>query len=173
MSHVFLVGFMGAGKSTVGHLLASETGRPFVDLDEVVEQIEGRTVSQIFAEEGEAAFRALETNALRALGDVPPSVVACGGGVILADENRALLAKEGHVVYLVVSAGEALARIGGSESRPLLAGAGGVVAATALLKARESLYEASADIVVDTSGKDAPEVAAEVLASLEGVEVVE
>ncbi|MDP2182446.1 MAG: shikimate kinase [Actinomycetota bacterium] len=171
MSHVFLVGFMGAGKSTVGHLLAKDLGHPFIDLDETIEQDEGRSVTQIFAEDGETGFRSLETRALRALGDAPPSVVACGGGVILVDENRALLACEGRVVYLVVTPGEALARIGGTESRPLLAGAGGVVAATSLLTARESLYRASADIAVDTTGKEPSTVASEVLALLKGVEV--
>ncbi|MDZ4063805.1 MAG: shikimate kinase, partial [Coriobacteriia bacterium] len=153
------------------HLLARELGYPFIDLDEAIVAAEGRSVSRIFAEDGEAAFRTMETQALRALGNALQAVVACGGGVILADENRALLACEGRTVYLVVTPGEALARIGGTESRPLLAGAGGVVAATALLKARESLYRASADIVVDTTGKEASTVAMEVLAWLEGVEV--
>lgn len=161
MSHVFLVGFMGAGKSTVGHLLGEDLGRPFVDIDERVVSMAGRSIAEIFAEEGEPSFRLMETEALRSLEHEPASVVACGGGVILADENRVLLARLGRVVYLVVNAGEALARIGGTQSRPLLAGAGGVVAATALLQARESLYRAAADIVIDTGAMSAREVAAE------------
>ena len=163
--HVFLIGFMGSGKSTVARLLAEEIGGAFVDLDERVERQSGRSVAEIFADGGEARFRELEHDALASLADEGASVVACGGGVVLLPENRALLKSLGCVVYLEVSAGEALARIGDVTGRPLLA-SGGPAAASQLLSARESLYRAAADVVIDTSGKPAERVSAEAVAAL-------
>lgn len=170
MSHVFLIGFMGAGKSTVAALVAEQLGMPLCDLDSLVERRANRSVAEIFATEGEAGFRRLESEALASLEDEPPGVIACGGGVVLADANRSAMHRLGRVVLLEVSAGEALARIGDDDTRPLLAGAGGALAATALLAARESLYRAAADIAIDTSGRTAAEVASEVVAWLEDQE---
>jgi shikimate kinase len=168
MSHIFLVGFMGAGKSTVGRIVAERMGLPFVDLDEMVEQTAGSTVARMWAESGESAFRAAESAALASLTPVGPSVVACGGGVVLADANRALLKALGHVVYLRVSADEALARVGGGDSRPLLAG-GGAAVAQRLLEAREALYRAVAAIVIETTGRGPDVVADDVVQAIGGL----
>jgi shikimate kinase len=163
MRQLFLIGFMGAGKSTVGRLVAERIGRPFVDLDEVVETRVGRPVREIFDTEGEETFRLLETAALETLLDAEPSVVACGGGIVLSDSNRALLSRlDGFVVYLKVTAGETLARVGADGTRPLLSGPGGTLAATSLLEARQALYMAVADATVDTVGRSADQVADEV-----------
>jgi len=167
MSHIFIVGFMGAGKSTVGRLVAARLGLPFVDLDELVERTEGRSVAQIWSASGEGVFRAAESAALVSLAPAEPTVVACGGGVVLADANRALLSSLGHVVCLTVSAEEALARVGGGDTRPLLAG-GGAVVAQRLLEARESLYRVVADAVVPTTGRAPDDVAADVVAAADG-----
>lgn len=166
MSHVYLVGFMGAGKSTVGRLIAGSLDVPFVDLDEWIEARAGRPVAELFSSEGEAGFRAREHDELVRMESEPPSVVACGGGVILRDENRAFLKRTGTVVYIKVTAAEALARIGDSNTRPLLAGEGGTMATT-LLQARETLYRAVADIAVDTVGKTPDRVAEEILSALD------
>jgi len=168
MRHVFLIGFMGAGKSTVARIVAARLDRPCVDLDDRIEVAAGRSIHEIFAEQGEPAFRELESAALATLASEPPSVVACGGGVVLSDENRALLGRMGFVVYLHVSAGETLARIGNDETRPLLSGPGGALAATSLLEARESLYAAVADATVETVGRSAEQVATDVLTAIEG-----
>lgn len=164
--HVFLVGFMGAGKSTVGRLLAEMLARPFVDLDAEIERRAGRSCAQIFADGGEEAFRNLESAALAGLADVEPSVVACGGGIVLLDANRRLLRELGTVVHLEVTAGEALGRIGNVEGRPLLAESEPAATAT-LLQARTGLYRASADISVDTVGRHPDDVASYVAAALE------
>lgn len=161
MNHIFLVGFMGAGKSTVGRLLADRLAMPFADLDEMVEAAAGCTVAQMWAESGEEAFRAAESEALASLAGAEPSVVACGGGVVLVDENRAMLKSLGRVVYLTVSADEALARVGGADTRPLLAG-GGAAVARQLMAARESVYLAVADAVVTTMGRSPEDVAEDV-----------
>lgn len=168
MAHVLLIGFMGAGKSTVGRIVAKRLGRPFVDMDRDIEWHEGRPVSRIFAEDGEVAFRDAERDAVARLGSLEPSVVACGGGVILDAENRAALRHEGTVAYLRVSAEEALSRIGRASDRPLLAGSD-PDAVDALLRAREGLYEATADIVVETASREPEDVAGEVVRLLPGV----
>lgn len=164
--HVFLVGFMGAGKSSVARIVAERLARPFVDLDAEIEHDAGTTIPVIFSEQGEDAFRELETEHLRALVEAPPSVIACGGGIVVRPENRALLGRLGNVVYLQVNAAEALARIGDAATRPLLAGQGGPLVATALLQAREVLYRSVADSAVQTVGHTPAEVAEDVLEAL-------
>ncbi len=163
VSHLLLIGFMGAGKSTVGRLAADRLELPFVDLDTLVQDRDGRSVRQIFEQDGEPAFRALETAALESLESMPPSVVACGGGVVLSDANRVSLKRLGTVVYLRVTAAETLARVGDDGTRPLLAGAGGALVAGRLLEAREALYSAIADAVVDTVDRTPDEVAEQVV----------
>lgn len=166
--HLFLVGFMGAGKSSVGRQVAERLGVPFVDLDERIAAERGATIREIFETGGEKSFREVERDALIALQSEPPSVVACGGGVVVRDENRGALKRLGTVVHLKVDAAEALARIGDTSTRPLLSGRGGAMAATSLLVARESLYAAVADVVVDTTGRGIDEVAAAVLDEVAG-----
>lgn len=166
-SHIFLVGFMGAGKSTVGALMAARLARPLIDLDERIEHAAGRSVSEIFESEGEDAFRALEADVLAAVEDEQPSVIACGGGVVVRPENRATLKRLGTVAYLEVTAGEALARVGDAATRPLLAGAGGAIAATTLLQAREALYRSVADVTISTTGRTAEQVADSLVDTLE------
>jgi shikimate kinase len=162
-----MVGFMGAGKSTVGTMLSRDMGLPFIDLDRTIEAQEHASVAELFQARGEEAFRDLESEALASLANVERAVVACGGGIVLRPQNRILLAELGRVVYLQGSAGEAIARIGDTATRPLLAGSAGTITATSLLSAREALYRSVADLTVDTAGKSAEEVAAAVAAALE------
>lgn len=170
MSHVFLIGFMGSGKSTVGRLVAERLARPFVDLDEEIERRTGVRIAELFRAAGEERFRQAEHEALTAVVEGSDAVIACGGGVVLRDENRRLLKRQGTVVYLSVSAEEALARIGDAADRPLLAGdARGI--APRILSSRLSLYRATADTTVDTSGRTAEEVADEVVRQLAGSQV--
>ena len=166
MSRLLLAGFMGAGKSTVGRIVAERLAVPFIDLDDRVEQRAGASIAQIFETEGEPVFRAFESEALEEIAEEEDVVVACGGGVVLSDENRQLMRDLGCVVYLAVTPEEVLARVGGADSRPLLAGKGGEVAAR-LIDARRVLYESVADITVDTVGTAPEVIAAHVLEMLE------
>lgn len=164
MKPVFLTGFMGAGKTTVGRILAERTGMSFVDLDDEIVAAEGATVADIFAVRGEAGFRDAERTALRSLTDREDVIIACGGGVVTDDESRSILESAGTVVYLAVSPAEALARIGGeTDPRPLLRRD----SASALLASREPLYAATADFTIDTAGLRADEVAERVSHVLE------
>jgi shikimate kinase len=167
--HVLIIGFMGSGKSTVGRVVADRLGLPFVDLDREIEQRDGRPIPEIFARGGEVAFREVESAIVSELGSLEPSVIACGGGAVLSAPNRETLMRAGTVVYLRVSAEEALARIGHTDDRPLLAGAG-PDAAAALLRSREAFYDETADFVVETSSRTPEQVAGDVLAALGGDE---
>lgn len=168
-THLFLVGFMGSGKSTVGRLVAQRLGRLLVDLDGLVEREAQVPIAEIFATKGEEGFREMESSALVSLESVEPAVVACGGGVVLRPENRSALKRLGTVVYLKVTAGEAVARIDDVSTRPLLAGPGGTLAATSLLAARESLYASVADLAVDTMGKAPDQIADEIVKGVQDV----
>jgi shikimate kinase len=164
--HIFLVGFMGAGKSTVAGKLAERLGLAAIDIDDVVETESGRSITAIFSEDGESVFRGMESDVLESLGRRDPSVVACGGGIVLHPSNRAALKRMGTVVYLSVTAEEALARVGDCGTRPILAGAAGALAPT-LLAAREGLYRSVADVVVDTVGLQSDAVVDRVAKALE------
>jgi shikimate kinase len=146
---VYLVGMPGSGKSTVGKELAGKLGVPFVDLDAEIEQREGRTVTEIFASEGEAVFRALEAKELVRAATQDPSVVACGGGVVLEPANRITLRNTGTCVFLDVPIEVLRDRVKPAEDRPLIHSEGDL---EALLVAREPLYREFAAHVVDASG---------------------
>jgi shikimate kinase len=161
-----LVGPMGAGKSTVGRLLAERWDVPFRDTDDDVEHAEGRTISDIFVESGEEHFRDVETAAVaRALVE-HDGVLAIGGGAVMPPDTRAALAAH-RVVFLRVGLADAAARVGLGASRPLLLGN---VRGTmkALLDQRTPVYESVAVAVVDTDGRTPDEVAVAVEEALGG-----
>jgi shikimate kinase len=155
---------MGAGKSTVGRLLADQWGVIFRDTDEDVEAAEGRSVQDLFVDEGEAYFRAREHDAVLAALREHDGVLALGGGAVLDERTRAALA--GHrVVFLRVGLADAAKRVGLGQGRPLLLGnVRGRI--KALLDERTPVYEAVATLVVDTDGRTPEDVADEIVAAL-------
>jgi shikimate kinase len=161
---VVLVGPMGAGKTTVGRLLAQRWDVPFRDTDDDVEQAEGRTVSEIFVDDGEEHFRALERAAVARAVAEHPGVLAVGGGAVMAEETRAVLDGQ-RVVFLRVGLADAAERVGLGVSRPLLLGN---VRGTmkALLDERTPIYESVAAVVVDTDGRTPEQVADAVVEAL-------
>lgn len=157
---VFLVGFMGAGKTSVARKLARMAGVASVDMDTYIERCEHKRVKDIFAEVGEEGFRAIEIQTLYELGmKKDPMVVSCGGGVVLRPENRKALSELGLVVYLSVTAVEAASRISDVSSRPLF---GDLQNAQRVINERLPLYEEVADITIDTVGRGSSSIAHEV-----------
>ena len=157
---VVLVGPPGAGKTTVGKLLAERHGLAFRDTDHDVERAAGTSIGEIFVEKGEATFRELERAAVKAALSDHDGVLALGGGAVLADETRELLA--GHrVVFLDVGLTAAVARTGLNRSRPLLA-VNPRAELTRMLAERRPLYEQVATLTVKTDDRTAVEVADEV-----------
>lgn len=159
-----LVGPMGAGKSTVAALLAEEWGTVARDTDADVEAAEGRSISDIFVDSGEAHFRALERAAVAEALATHDGVLALGGGAVLDEDTRALLA--GHaVVFLRVGLSEAVKRVGLGSARPLLLGnVRGRI--KALLDERTPIYESVATLVIDTDGRAPADVASEIREAL-------
>ncbi|MGH3233881.1 MAG: bifunctional shikimate kinase/3-dehydroquinate synthase [Streptosporangiaceae bacterium] len=164
---IVLVGFMGAGKTTVGHLLSERLGLPFIDSDLVVEQRTGRSVRQIFAEDGEPAFRDLERRVVANLIDGPEAVLALGGGAAEHPDTIALL-KSARVIYLQVGYQEAMLRVTGDQYRPLLSRPG----LESVYRGRLSAYGAVATLTVATDGRRPEAVSQDVLAQLVRVSAV-
>ncbi|HHC07111.1 MAG TPA: shikimate kinase [Actinobacteria bacterium] len=160
--HCWLVGMMGVGKSTVGRRLATMAGRPFVDLDALVAAEAGCAIDEIFAREGEEGFRSRERRLLARVAAGPPGVVATGGGAVLDDANVAAMRRSGLVVLLEATIPTLVARVGGG-GRPLLEGTDPRVRLTELAAARRARYEAAADLVVDTEGREVATIAEEIL----------
>jgi len=146
---VYLVGMPGSGKSTVGREVAGRLGVPFLDLDDEIERRSGSSVSDIFATEGETVFRAMEARELVDASRNDPSVVACGGGVVLEPANRITLRNTGTCVYLDVPIDVLGDRVEPASDRPLIREEGDL---ERVLAEREALYREFAAHVVDGSG---------------------
>jgi len=163
-SPIFLVGFMGAGKTTVGQSLAKELRYEFIDLDDVIAAQTGKSVQQIFLELGEAEFRRLETNAIRSCGSRVRSVVALGGGAYVSKVNRELLREIGKTIWLECPLEVCLRRIRGDQSRPLL---GDEQAMKVLLDNRRDAYS-QADYAINSSELAPQQLAKEIVRLLWG-----
>lgn len=168
--HLVLIGMMGVGKSSVGRRLALRLGRPFVDTDRLVEERAGKSVPEIFAEDGEPAFRTLESEVVRATLDSDTwSVVAFGGGAVLDPVNRDLAKDAALVVWLQAPPRELARRVSASQrrsgggARPLLAAGPPEATLEAIAAEREACYRAAAHVLLDTSGRSPGQVATAVL----------
>ena len=163
---LFLIGPMGSGKSTVGRHLADLLDCPFIDSDAEIESRAGADIPWIFDVEGEAGFRRRETTVLKDLVEHPASVIATGGGTILAAENREMIARSGVVVFLNVSVAQQLKRTGSGEGRPLLQRPDREETLNQLMAEREPLYRALADVIISAGGGNTRKVARQIEAVL-------
>ena len=164
--NIFLTGFMGAGKSTVGHALATLTGCPFYDLDCLIVDKEQRSIAEIFKTDGEEYFRNCETNVLSALNEEKNAVYATGGGIVLREENRTLMRGTGRIIYLRTRWDTLCERLKGSVDRPLVDPAKGWYDLEQLWLHRKPLYH-DADLVVDTDGVTPRQIAEKIVSMLQ------
>lgn len=162
-----LVGFMGAGKSTVGRIVAGRLGLEFVELDAAIEAAAGKSVGEIFSSEGEAVFRDMEREAIRKAVSVPGRVIATGGGAFADAGNRVLLKRYAPVFFLDASVDSVIRRLAGDASRPLLRGEDRERSVRELMERRRPAY-GEADHVVATDRLTPSQVAARVLRLLGG-----
>lgn len=165
--NIVLIGFMGSGKSTVGRELHHRLGYPLVDMDHVIEHRAGKPITAIFSDEGEEAFRDMETDLLVELSDPsgPRRIISTGGGVIGREKNRELLRHLGYVVWLHAPMDVILDRTCKNRDRPLLHTDDPMARIEALMTVRKPLYAETAHLKVDTSGLDCGELATGILES--------
>lgn len=163
--NIFLVGFMGAGKTTVGRIIARRLGWRYCDSDKVIETVAGKPVTEIFSAHGEEHFRRLESETLRSLAGKERQVVATGGGAVMREENMRAMKGGGVTVYLKAPMSVIWERIKHSNTRPLLNVEDPLRAATELLNIRIPYYEA-ADVTVDTESLTPEEAAEEIIKRL-------
>ena len=165
---IVLVGLMGSGKTTVGKRIAQELGYPFVDSDDVVASVAGKSVRELFTQDGEARFRQCESDAIKSVlvGRKSSVVLATGGGAVISSENRSLISEQAsNVVWLDASVDDLVVRTKQSAARPLL---DGDAAATlqSLSNQRSAWYEEVATVRIDTRGKTVAKVCSAVMEAI-------
>ncbi len=155
----YITGFMGSGKTTVGQALAKKNGFRVIDVDQWIEEKEQQVIKDIFAEKGESYFRQLETSALEVI-DGDKLIITTGGGIIMKQQNRKIMKKNGVVIYLQCELDEVLRRLEGDDSRPNLRGDRKQI--EQLFETRKPYYE-EADISIDTTGKSVEQIVEELM----------
>ncbi len=165
--NIFLIGFMGAGKTTVARALHERCGMQLLEMDEKIEAQEGKSISRIFDEDGEAYFRSLETKLLEELKGRENTVISCGGGVPMRAANVGAMRESGSIVYLSAEPGTICARIRDEHTRPLLEGHMNVAYIEGLLRERLPYYQSAADLSVATDNRSPDEICEAILEALE------
>ena len=160
--NIFLIGLMGAGKSTIGRQLARELGKQFRDSDGEIEKRTGVSIDMIFDIEGEQGFRRRETRMLEELVEERGIVLATGGGAVLAPENRQLLRDNGMIIYLKAPAEHLADRVRLDRRRPLLQSVDKLAKIHELMIQRDPVYQQLADVVVETNDRSVPRVVREI-----------
>ncbi len=168
--NIFLIGFMGAGKSTISDYLKNVLAMDVVEMDQCIVERQGMSISDIFETYGEEYFRELETNLLIEMQSRSNVVVSCGGGVPMRERNVAEMKKNGRVVLLTAKPETILERVKDNHDRPLLENNKNVSFIADLLEKRRAKYEAAADIVVETDGKSELEICEELIHRLREAE---
>ena len=161
---IALIGFMGTGKTVVGKALAEKLGKEFIELDALIERKAGKTIPEIFQQDGEIAFRELEIEAAKEVSQKRNVIIACGGGIVLNKINIDRLKKESLIVYLTASPEVILRRTSSDRNeRPLLEATDKASEVRRLLQFRKPFYERAAGITIDTSKLDIDSVAARII----------
>ena len=161
--HIFLIGFMGSGKSAVSKRLSKALHMRAVEMDEEIEKAQGMTINEIFATKGEPYFREVETSYIRSLAELEPAVVSCGGGVPMRQENVEAMRKMGTIVLLDAAPATIFQRVRYSKNRPLLNGHMNVGYIASLMEKRSPFYKEAADLTICTDGKKLREITDEII----------
>ena len=161
--NIFLIGFMGCGKSTVADFLNRELSMEVIEMDQIIAKREGMSISDIFETHGEQYFRDLETNLLVEMQNKSNVVISCGGGTPMRENNVLEMKKNGRVVLLTAKPETILSRVKDNHDRPLLEGNKNVDFIAGLMEKRREKYQAAADIVIETDGKDKLEICEELV----------
>lgn len=161
--NIMLIGFMGAGKTTVSRELTGLTGKTEIDMDAYIVESEGCSINDIFEKHGEAYFRQLETKYLSEIQKNSGAIVSCGGGAVLKDENVQLMKENGVIILLTAAPETILLRVQNSKDRPILNGNMNIEFITELMNKRKDRYMSVADIIVETDHKSVSAVADEIL----------
>jgi shikimate kinase len=168
---IAIIGFMGTGKTTVGKVLSAKLGKEFVEMDALIEKKAGRSIPEIFRDEGEIGFRELEIGVAREVAGRQNVVIACGGGVVLNKINIDRLRQEALIICLKASPAVIVRRTAGDEAgRPLLAVADRARRVREMLQSRRPYYESAADITVDTSRRRPETVAVKIMEKIKEYE---
>ena len=165
--HIFLIGFMGCGKSTNAAYLARLANTKTMEMDQEIVKQQKMAITDIFAKYGEAYFRDLETDLIRSLKCQEPMVVSCGGGAVLREENVQLMRSCGTIVLLTAEPQTILERVKNSTDRPILNGNMNVEYIADLMEKRRPKYEAAADVVIVTDGKRTEEICEEIVRGID------
>lgn len=168
--HIFLIGFMGAGKSTVASELAARLKCSVVEMDARIVKEQGMSINEIFEQFGEDHFRDIESRLIVTLGTEKAAVISCGGGVILRPENVEHMKKSGKIVYLTATPETIFHRVKNSTERPILNGNMNVEYIAQLMEKRREKYQAAADLAVATDEKSKHAICEEILSRLEEME---
>lgn len=168
--NILMIGFMGTGKSTIAQKLKTLLKMEEVDIDAMIVKRAGKPISDIFADEGEAAFRKLETEALQSLVGCQSLIISCGGGLAMQPQNQPIMKQAGVVVLLTATPKTVLKRVGHSTHRPLLNGRMHEQGIAELMDARAEQYAKCADVTVSTDHKTVAQIAKDVIAQLQAFE---
>lgn len=166
--NIYLIGFMGAGKSTIARTLVREQGCSLVEMDEQIVEEQGMSINEIFEKYGEDHFRDIESRLVEDLGKKRGMVVSCGGGVVVRKENVQNMKSSGKIVFLTATPETVYERVKNSTDRPILNGHMNVEYIAGLMEKRRALYEEAADLTIATDGKTRDEICREILKKLEG-----
>lgn len=161
--HIYLIGFMGTGKTTVSHKLQELTRAEEIDMDAWIVKKNGMSINDMFEKYGETYFRDRETDAVREISGYEPAIVSCGGGAVLRDQNTQIMKESGRIVLLTATPETIYERVKDSTDRPLLNGNMNVAHIAELMEKRRELYAKACDISVATDGKTPQVIAEEIL----------
>lgn len=161
--HIYLIGFMGTGKTTVSHELQKLTQAKEIDMDAWIVTKNQMSVNEMFEKYGESYFRDRETDAVREISALSPAIISCGGGAVLREENTKMMKESGKIVLLTATPETVYERVKDSTDRPLLNGNMNVAHIAGLMEKRRDLYAAACDVRVVTDGKTPTQIAEEIL----------